>query len=66
MTDAQREERAIWKLGQAGFTVRKEGGIWFVHDEIDAASMDNLAALVELAEAVYAAFWAGRKVTPSA
>jgi hypothetical protein len=66
MTDSEREERAIWKLGQAGFTVKKEAGMWIVRDQLEEASVDNLAVLVDLAEAAYANHWTGRKVTPSA
>lgn len=73
MTDAEREERAIWKLSECGYQVRREegrfAGWWFVSDgEKDTASMDNLAALVELATGLYNQHWVRqlRKITPSA
>jgi hypothetical protein len=68
MTDSEREERTVWKLGQAGFTVKREDGTWIVSDELDEARTDKLAELVEIANAVYEAHWTGqkRKVRPSA
>jgi hypothetical protein len=72
MNDREREERAIWKLGECGYRVtRPTSGIradWWVvwYGETDTASMDNLAALVELADAIYADHWTKRRITPSA
>ena len=72
VTDAERLERAIWKLGEAGYRMtRPASGVragWYVvwrgDDEI--ASMDNLTALAELADASYADHWTQRKITKSA
>jgi len=73
VTDAEREERATWKLEQVSFTVRRQlGGVrdgwWIVEaaDGTEAASMDNLAALIELADEIYAKHWTRGKITPSA
>jgi hypothetical protein len=73
MTDAERKERAIWKLAQAGYRVIRIAGLYLVtRGEIEIASsgraayMPSLAALAELANAVYAGHWTSRKMTPSA
>jgi hypothetical protein len=71
MNDREREERAIRQLEQAGYRVMRQiGGVrdgwWIVTDRasgVETASMDNLAALIELAEAIRAH---GRPLTPSA
>jgi len=66
-TDAEREERAIWKLEQGGYAVRREGAGYSVTGPDGAESpVDDLAALVKIAEAVYDRVWTGRKITPSA
>jgi hypothetical protein len=66
-TDAERAERAIWKLEQGSYTVRREGAGYVVTGPDDAeATVDDLAALVEIADAVYERVWTGRKITPSA
>jgi hypothetical protein len=65
-TDAEREERAIWKLEQGSYTVRREGAGYVVTAPDGAEStVDDLAALVEIADAVYDLVWTGRKITPS-
>jgi hypothetical protein len=72
MTDAERLERAVWKLEQADYRVtRPVSGAragWYVvwRGEAEIASMDNIDALAELADAIYANHWTGRKITPSA
>jgi hypothetical protein len=72
VTDAERLERALWKLEQAGYRVtRPETGaraLWYIvwRGDTEISSMDNLAALAELADAIYADHWTGRKITPSA
>jgi hypothetical protein len=67
MNDAEREELAVWKFGEAGYRVTRQAGLYFVwYGDTETARMDNLAALVELAEAIYAAHWTGRKITPTA
>jgi len=74
VTDAEREERAVWKLGECGSDVtRAAGGVrdgwWIVVDRqtaIETAWMDNVIALVELADAIYAAHRTTRRITPSA
>ena len=66
-TDAEREERAIWKLKEAGYTVRKDGQGYVVTSPASAeTTLSDLAALVEMANTIYAAHWTGRKITPSA
>jgi hypothetical protein len=66
-TDAEREERAIWKLEQGGYTVRRVGtGYVVAAPDGDESTMDDLAGLVALADAVYDRVWTGRKITPSA
>ncbi|MBK9709755.1 MAG: hypothetical protein IPO81_00225 [Kouleothrix sp.] len=66
MTDAQREERAIWKLAQAGCRVRPSGGGYLVTSPEHADELADRAALVAYAEAAYDRVWTGRKLTPSA
>ena len=68
MTNARRRERAVWKLSQAGYAVRRdEAGRYIVtgprRHTYDLAEM---AALVALADAIYADHWTGRKITLSA
>lgn len=67
MNDAEREERAIWKVEQAGYRVtRQAGGGYLVIGEERADELATLAELAEYAEAAYARVWIGRKITPSA
>jgi hypothetical protein len=66
MTDAQREERAIWKLEQAGYRVRHAAGRYIVTTLERADELDDLASLIDYAEDIYAAHWAGRRLTLSA
>ena len=67
MTDEQREERAIWKLEQAGYRAqRTERGGYLVTTPERADELDDLAALVAYADAVYERVWTGRKITLSA
>jgi hypothetical protein len=66
-TDAEREERAIWKLEQGSYTVHRAGAGYIVTAPDGAESMvDDLAALVAFADAVYDRVWTGRRITPSA
>lgn len=65
--DAEREERAVWKLEQGSYTVRREGTSYVVTAPDGAEStVDDLAGLVAFADAVYDRVWTGRKITPSA
>jgi hypothetical protein len=66
-TDTERAERAIWKLEQGSYTVRREGAGYVVTgpDGVEI-TLDDLAALVALADTVYDRVWTGRKITPSA
>lgn len=66
-TNAEREERAIWKLEQGSYTVCRKGVGYVVAAPDGTDSMvDDLAALVAFADAVYDRVWTGRKITPSA
>jgi hypothetical protein len=66
-TNAEREQRAIWKLEQGSYTVRKDGEDYIVLDSGGAeTTLVDLAALIEYADAVYERVWVGRKITPSA
>lgn len=66
-TNAEREERAIWKLEQGSYTVRREGvGYVVAAPDGTDSTVDDLAALVAFADAVYDRVWTGRKITPSA
>jgi hypothetical protein len=66
-TDAEREERAVWKLSEGGYTVRKAGEGYIVTDP-DGTEMapSDLAGLIKLAETVYERVWTGRTITRSA
>ncbi len=67
MNDREREERAVWKLEQAGMRVQRlPAGGYLVTSEERADELATLAELAEYAEAVYARVWTGRKITPSA
>jgi hypothetical protein len=66
-TDAEKEERAIWKLEQGGYMVRRVDGGYLVSAADGAeTALDDLAALVAFADTVYDRLWTGRKITPSA
>ena len=66
MTEAEREERAIWKLEQAGYRVRREAGRYLVTTPESAAELSDLAQLSAFADAIYADHWTSGKITPSA
>lgn len=66
MTDAQREERAIWKLEQVGYRVRREAGRYIVTTLERADELDDLSSLIVYADDIYAAHWAGRRLALSA
>ena len=66
MNDCEREERAIWKLKQAGYRVRQQAGRYLVTTPESITELDDLAQLVAFADAIYADHWTGRKITPSA
>ena len=67
-TDAERiRSRAIWKLEQGSYTMRHAGAGYVVTGPEGAeATLDDLAALVAFADAVYDRVWTGRTITPSA
>jgi hypothetical protein len=66
-TDAEQEERAIWKLEQASYAARRVGTGYVVFGLDGAPIMvDDLAALVAFADTVYERVWTGRQITPSA
>jgi hypothetical protein len=66
-TDAEKEERAIWKLEQGRYTIRKDG-MGYLITSPDGAKMAlaDLAALLALAEVVYERVWTGKEITRSA
>lgn len=66
-TDAEREERAVWKLNEGGYSVRndEQGYIVISPDGIETMLLD-LTTLMEYANAVYERVWTGRKITLSA
>jgi hypothetical protein len=66
MTDAEQEERAVWKLAQGGEQVRRQGDTYLVTSADQAEEIEDLAQLIAFAEAVYDRVWTGRKITPSA
>lgn len=65
-TNAEREERAIWKLEQAGYRVQRQPGGYRVTSAERTDELATLAELAEYAEAVYERVWVGRRITPSA
>jgi len=66
MTDAEREERAIWKRAQGGYHVAQQNGHYLVTSADQAEEIEDLAQLVAFGEAVYERVWTGRQITPSA
>jgi hypothetical protein len=67
MNDHERiQSRAIWKLEQVDYRVERQAGRYLITSLDRADELDNLAALVTYAEAVYKRLWAGRTITPSA
>jgi hypothetical protein len=66
MNDREREERAIWKLHQAGECVTRQAGRYLVTTAESVTELDDLAQLAVFADAVYADHWTGRRMTPSA
>jgi len=66
-TDAEREERAIWKLSEGGYTVALADTNYVVIAPSGAQTeLVDLAALIAFADAMYDRVWTGRKITPSA
>ena len=66
MDDREREERAIWKLEQAGYRVRKQAEGYLVTTFESVTELDNLVELAAFADAIYADHWIRRTITPSA
>jgi hypothetical protein len=66
MNDREREERAVWKLEQAGYRVRKQAEGYLVTTAESVTALDDLAQLAAFADAIYADHWIGRTITPSA
>jgi hypothetical protein len=65
--DTEREERAMWKLSEGGYSVRKDGQGYIVTGPGGAEmTLVDLATLIEYANAVYERVWTGGKITPSA
>jgi hypothetical protein len=65
MTDAERKGRAVWKLEQGGYQIRRQQGRYLITNTEQAEEIEDLAQLVVFAEAVYDRVWTGRKITPS-
>jgi hypothetical protein len=66
MNDREREERAVWKLEQAGYRIRRQAGRYLVTTPESATELDDVMQLAAFADAIYADHWSGRKITPSA
>ena len=66
MNDHEREERAVWKLEQAGYRVQRQADRDLVTTPESVTELHDLAELAAFADAVYAEHWNGRKITPSA
>ncbi len=65
-TDAEREERAVWKLSEGGHIVRQAGSGYSATDQHGTQTeLADLAALIAFADAVYDRVWTGRRITPS-
>jgi hypothetical protein len=61
------EARAIWKLEQGGYAVRRTTtGYVVTAPDGTQTELDDLAALIAFADAVYDWVWTGRRITPSA
>ena len=66
MHDREREERAVWKLEQSGYRVRKQAEGYLVTTSESVTELDDLVQLAAFADAIYADHWVGRTITPSA
>ena len=66
MHDREREERAIWKLEQAGYRVQKQTEGYLVTTSESVTELNDLAQLAAFADAIYASYWIRRTITPSA
>jgi hypothetical protein len=66
MNDREREERALWKLEQAGYHVRRQDGRYLVTTTESVTELQDQAQLVAFADRVYPDHWTQRKITPSA
>jgi hypothetical protein len=66
MNEREREERAIWKLEQAGYRVRRQAGRYLVTTPESVTELHDLTQLAAFADAIYADHWVRRKITPSA
>jgi hypothetical protein len=65
MNDREREERSVWKLEQAGYRIRRQAGRYLVTTPESVTELDDVMQLAAFADAIYAAHWIGRKITPS-
>ena len=66
MNEHEREERAIWKLEQAGYRVQKQTEGYLVTTSESVTESDDLVQLAAFADAIYADHWIRRTITPSA
>ncbi len=64
--DHDRQERALWKLSQAGYHTIRRGDGYLLTTAESITEIDTLAELVAFADAVYERVWVGRTITPSA
>ncbi len=66
MNDCEREQRAIWKLNQVGYCVRKHAGRYLVTTSESVTELSDLGKPAAFADQTYADHWIGRKITPNA
>ena len=66
MNDREREERAIWKLEQAGYRVQKQTEGYLVTTSETVTELDDLVQLAAFADAIYADHRIRPTITPSA
>jgi hypothetical protein len=54
MDDREREQRAIWKLNQVGYRVRKHAGRYLMTRAESVTELSDLAKLAAFADQIYA------------
>ena len=63
---SEREERALWKVEQAGYHVRKQAGGYLLTTSENISKLDDVMQLAAFADAIDADHWIKYAITLSA
>jgi hypothetical protein len=61
MNDREREERAVWKLHQAGECVRRQAGRYLLTTPESVTELHDLTQVAAFADVVYGDHWTGAR-----